>query len=476
MCLGDFISRKGLDTLSSDGLEAEFFFRSADATDELLLFRIPLKPGQSDEIVATFELRQLEGRRGHVGIRCTPGPLGDPISDWLAILQSVVGREDRLGLLNGRANRTWRTTNEIAHFNTAYEHPIYADRATNPDDAGASTTTIAAQWSNEAPSEHREHSPIPTCSPPLTADDLIELPAAGVRIGDDVFHYSNRLLVELIAGGNSIDFAGRLKTLAITDRPLRFLTLCSGAAGIERGLLAEASIPVEITLFDINEKLMEQAAKALAPFGRVRRILGDVNQISAAQFDRDFDVIACVSGLHHVVELERVLQNIARLLTGDGEFWMIGEQIGRNGNRLWPEAAEVANALFSRLPDLLRRNSYTGAVDTTIPDIDFSASSFEGVRSAEIEPLLQAYFEPVQLSRGNCFLWRLFEPTYYANYDLTNETHQRIVLGFVAAEYNLWNKGGRPTQCFGVYRRNTQSRVGLSGTTSYRSGMTRTNA
>ena len=108
-----------------------------------------------------------------------------------------------------------------------------------------------------------------------------------------------------------------------------------------------------------------------------------------------FDVVMFVSGLHHVVEIERVLQTSAELLLPNGEFWIIGEAIGRNGNQLRPEALEAANRIFSLLPERFRRNAFTGKIDSTVPEMDFSANSFEGIRSEEIEPLLLRYFDPV---------------------------------------------------------------------------------
>ncbi len=441
---------QSLETLSEDGLVAEIFFRSEESAGEWVLFETPMAPGRHNEIAATLELRQLEGRIGRLGIRCKPGPLGDPRSDWLAIVRWLVGRENRLGLLNGRANRAWRIKNEIAHFNTIYDHPIYARRRVDEEDVDGHTPR---EFPDPGPIDCVEVGVPEVQEPGLSVADLCERPEAQLRPDEDVYRYSARLLASLTGGDKSIDFAERLKLLASSERPLRFLTLCSGAAGIEREMFGKARIPVEITLYDINEKLMDQAFAALSPFGRVRRIVGDVNEISVAQFPGKFDIVTCVSGLHHVVELEHVMQTISELLTEDGEFWMIGEQIGRDGNRLWPEAAQVANRLFADLPDSFRRNSYTGEIDPVIPDIDFSASSFEGIRSSEIEPIMQRFFEPVQVSRANCFLWRVFEMTYFSNYDMKDTAHRQIVLEAVVAEYNLWKKGGRPTQSSGAFRR-----------------------
>ena len=158
------------------------------------------------------------------------------------------------------------------------------------------------------------------------------------------------------------------------------LSLCSGTAGIERGILEAAGVPIEITLFDINENLLAQAADVVAPYARAFGVAGDVNTVSTAQFATRFDVVAFVSGLHHVVELEHVLQTVSSLLEEQGEFWLIGEQIGRNGNRLWPESREVVDRLFATLPEPFRRNAHSGAIDNTMPDSDFSSVTFEGIR------------------------------------------------------------------------------------------------
>ncbi len=441
---------QALDTLSEDGLVAELFFRSADSAEETALFEVPMTPGRHNEFGATFDLRQLEGMRGRLGIRCKPGPDGNPLSDWLAIVQWVVAREDRLGLLNGRSHPSWRIKNEIAAFDTVYDHPMYAVRGAVDGEPAAVS----------APSERAQAPAVPAArraEPDLRAADLVDHPLACVRPGEDVYNYGNRVLRALIGEGLEIDFPARLKEIAgALQRPVRFLSLCSGAAGIERNLLAEATVPVEITLYDINEKLLDQATAALSPFGPVQRIVGDVNAMSAAQFDGHFDVVVCVSGLHHLVELEQVMRTVSELLTDDGELWMIGEQIGRDGNRLWPEAEEAANRVFSALPEAMRRNAHTGQIDEAIPDVDFAASCFEGIRSSEIERIVQSLFEPVRIVRRNCFLWRVFAAAYFDNYDLSDEAHRRFALEFVAAEYNLWKRGGRPAETFAVFRRSTK--------------------
>lgn len=272
--------------------------------------------------------------------------------------------------------------------------------------------------------------------------------------GDDVHRYANRVLVSLMPTPPP-DFPKRIQSIYQREgRPVRILSLCSGAAGIERQIISRAGCPVEVTLLDINEKLMRKAAAALSDIAKTSGILADVNAISIEEFgDMIFDVVMFVSGLHHVVEIEHVLQVVAELLAPTGEFWIIGEAVGRNGNRLWPEALEAANRIFSSLPERYRRNANTGKVDAMVPETDFSAVSFEGIRSEEIESLLMRYFDPVEIWRKNCFLWRLVNPAYFSNYQLKNEEDRYIVLSLVAAEYNLWKSGGRPAESHSVYRR-----------------------
>jgi Methylase involved in ubiquinone/menaquinone biosynthesis len=289
---------------------------------------------------------------------------------------------------------------------------------------------------------------------PITAESLLNLPSAKVVEGDNVFQYAQRVLLSLITAKHP-NFPKRIQSINQREsRPVRILSLCSGAAGIEKQIIAKAGCPVQITLFDLNEKLMREAAASLSPIAETSGFLGDVNALSVEQFgDATFDIVMFVSGLHHVVEIEHVLQGVVELLVPNGEFWIIGEAIGRNGNQLWPEALEAANLVFSALPERYRQNAFTAKVDFTVPETDFSASSFEGIRSEEIESLLLRYFDPVEMWRGNCFLWRLVNPAYFSNYDLKNPEDRHIVLSLVAAEYNLWKNGGRPAQSFTVYRK-----------------------
>ena len=432
-----------IDEKNAEGFSFQAFFEAADGPARILLLEAPLNR-DNKESNFTLDLSVLRNRSGYLGFRCfSPNGRLD-LESKLAVIKWVAGPDERISLLTARRHQSRRIKTTIKQFNVSYDHPMYAHRKADEGRGGASSVTLLTN----IPS-----GPRPRCEKPITAESLLSLTSAKVAEGDDVFRYAHRVLASLIP--TQPNFLKRIRSVHEREaRPVRILSLCSGAAGIERRLIADAGCPVEITLFDLNEKLMRTAAAALSPIAKTSGVVGDINVISAEQFGNlTFDVAMFVSGLHHVVEIEHVLQTVVELLVPNGEFWIIGEAIGRNGNQLWPEALDAANGIFSSLPERFRRNAFTGKVDSTVPETDFGANSFEGIRSEEIEPLLLRYFDPVEIWRRNCFLWRLVNPVYFPNYDLNNEEDRYIVLSLVAAEYNLWKKGGRPTESHSIYRR-----------------------
>jgi SAM-dependent methyltransferase len=424
------------------GFSFQAFFDPEDGRERITLLEAPMNR-ENAESNFTLDLSVLRDRCGHLGFRCfSPGP-GPDSKSTLAIVKWVAGPNERISLLTARRHLSRRIKTTLKTFNTEYDHDMYASRKTGQEDAFSSSRVMKI---SPAPRPRSEGS--------ITAESLLSHPSAKLAAGEDVYRYAHRVLQSLLAT-RPPNFPKRINSIHEREgRPVRILSLCSGAAGIERKMIADARCAVEITLFDVNENLMRKAIAALSSATQISCVLGDVNAISAEQFGNiTFDVAMFVSGLHHVMAIEHVLETVIDLLVPDGEFWIIGEAIGRNGNQLWPEALEAANQVFAPLPERFRRNAQTGKIDFIVPETDFSVTSFEGIRSEEIESLLLRYFDPVEIWRRNCFLWRLVNAAYFHNYDLTNDEDRYVVLSFVAAEFNLWKNGGRPTESHSVYRR-----------------------
>ncbi|MEW9571390.1 class I SAM-dependent methyltransferase [Rhodanobacter sp. Si-c] len=434
---------RALPRISDDGLDVEVWCGCDDDAARMLLSqRLENAHAMASLREVTINLPVPVGCALRIEIRCEPGPHGDPSADWLGLLGLVVCARGEFDLLRARNQHAWRLQNEIAHFSRVYSDDFYRDRHTERRASGGG-------------------SPPPRALPPRPVDrvTVTDMRAAlhahlhGVmpRIGENAFAYANRMLAMAIPA-RPPNFPARLRALSAQHpgRPLRMLALCAGEAAIEGGILETAGVPVELCIVDVNASLLDQATQRMPPTVTVDRVLGDANDIGPQL--GQFDVVNITSGLHHLVELERVLAAIAEILSPGGEFWLIGEQVGRNGNRLWPEALALADRIFTDWPEAKRRNHNTGKVDAAIPDVDFSAGCFEGIRSQDIIGQLERHFLPVDCYLRNAFLWRLVDVAYAANFDLDDEADRKLLERAVVEEAMHWAQGGRGTEMHAVYR------------------------
>ena len=435
---------RGSDSLSKDGLTLDIV--CVTESGDRLLAQLPISTDDPVPAVHSLvlSLECIAGEISRIEVRCGAGPEGDPDGDWLALIAVAVGRADRIPLLMAESQHEWRLANEIDRFSDSYRHEIYSSRDRPPDEesAGASRPVCEIETIGNP---HVGHEQEDSANRRSEASKLLQsLPPIA---GENAYSYAHRLLTAVLPP-KPIDFSARLRQLA-SGGQVSFLSLCAGEAGIEAELLRQAKVPVNITLLDVNEKLLQRARHNMPQNANPRLIKADVRQLDAAIGLHD--VVAFVSGLHHVVHLEEALHGIRQLLTENGEFWLIGEQVGRNGNRLWPAAYAYADALFRELPGRLRQNLTTGELDEGLPNPDFASSCFEGIRSQEIPEMVGRWFLPHITYERNCFLWRFVDGNYAGNYDLNRDDDTEYMQKIVVEEYLYWLEGGRSTELNGIY-------------------------
>lgn len=436
--------------LSADGAELLLELRD-DSEITMLLGRLPV-PADTTGLtprIAIFDLTPFAGKVCRLRVHCLPGSEDDACGDWIAIYDLAIGSEEHLSVLRARAFKKERTSNEIAHFTHVYEHSMYTSE-TN-DRTGTLPAVICVPLADVV--RNASHSIQATSGLPFLP--FLAPAELFAPIPTNAFEYAHRLLGAELQSSAPM-FEQRLldrcmKVETQFNRPVRILSLCSGAARIEAQFASGVVERAEWTLLDISEGLLQAAANNFPAGVSPRLIVADLNEIE--DFGERFDVVMCVSALHHIVELERVAEFIQQVLVDDGEFWSIGEAIGRSGNRLWQEEYAVANSFFRRLPERLRRNRRSMKPDQDLPDADYSEATFEGIRSDEIEPLLSHRLEPVQLYRRNCFLWRLVDLAYADNYDLSDAEDIAWIQAAVRSELAHYRAGGRPTELHGVFRK-----------------------
>jgi len=330
-------------------------------------------------------------------ISCDPGPEGNGTADWLAISELYICPPGDYPIWRARQHKELRTKNEIQHFSKSYRLPMFTKKR-----------------------------------------------------GRNAYAYAINL-IQKGSFGEVVNFHVRARQLT-NERKIDVLTVCCGRAQTEAALFKNSRFRPNITLCDINEDLLNLGAEQLKDTADVDIILGDANIVKLPK--KKYDVVICVAGLHHIVELEHLMGQVAKSLKDGGEFWSIGEYVGRNGARLWPEVYPIANAIFHRLPDKYKHNNLSKdrPVVENISDVDCSATSFEGIRAEDIETVLAELFDVVHVNRWSTICWKIISPTYVDNYDIEDEKDRELVEELVNIDVALLKSGvSRPHGMRGIY-------------------------
>lgn len=397
------------------------------APEEVTLFRG--RPAAFDEhqpwTECRFSIEPAVARSGSFVVECPATGPGE-----VALYEFVVGPAEHMDLNRARAFRELRIRNDKASMDVYYQHPIFR-RGEAPAVPGASPAVPDV----EAPAG------VPAAPAPPNA-----------------FFYSRSLLPGKL-GVMPPDFGSRIRRKldqaaglepAGHGSKLRILSLCCGTAMTESDLLRGGRADrLHLTLVDLNPGLLAQAKARLGSVCEVETVLGDVNLLDLQ--GEKFDVILCVAGFHHLVELERVTEEIARGLRPGGEFWSIGETVGRNGGRMWPESYEVASAFFRRLDEKHRFDPSAGRALEALPDFDYSVGCFEGIRCEAIVPTLNRFLAPIQVNRQNCIIWKLFSPPFVDNFDLAVGEDRALVEQGVDLDVELQRRGGRAVELNAIF-------------------------
>ena len=439
-----------LPEISPDGFDVFVRFRPSDGTSETTLATRHIEAFDSREPWSKilFPVQAVAGETGSFIVECDPGPQHDPRADWLGLYEFVVSSESSLRLNRARALKQYRMRNELSFFGQVYEHPMYRS-----DDGH-----VASPKEQQLRDDERVTEKSPEDGP--ACDDSPSEPKP-----PDAYGLSFQLLADHLQRPTP-DFFARLHdrlSAFSTSHPspalkLRVLSLCSGAARYEKEFVRNQphADRLDLTLLDINSPLLDKGRNALSNWCSVQTVVCDVNRLDL-QGER-YDIVLCISGLHHLVELERVMDVIAGGLRDGGEFWSVGEYVGRNGNRLWPEAYGVANSFFRSLPEKYRVCRNPGAeprVHEELPNMDCSINTFEGIRSEDIENCIARHFTPFAVDTRCCFTWRLFDLAYLDNYDTRLPEDYAIVRRAVDLEIDHYTRGGRPTVLNGIYTKRT---------------------
>src|SRR5437867_3415176 len=219
------------------------------------------------------------------------------------------------------------------------------------------------------------------------------------------------------ATGDNLD--GHLIKRLNREPGMRMLSLGSGPGGLEIHFAQQAPLARVVGL-DINDQLLELARQRVRALDlTVRFDQADLNTVELP--GSEFDIVLCHASLHHVIELERLAEQIDRTLRPGGELITV-DVVTRNGYLMWPATRDVVQALWKTLPERFRVNhtSYKEErIDNEIVDIDQSETGMECVRSQDILPTLEQAFTVVSYVPYFSITRRFFDTMYGPNYDLS---------------------------------------------------------
>ena len=212
--------------------------------------------------------------------------------------------------------------------------------------------------------------------------------------------------------------------------PARLVGLGAGNGDIELGMarrLAETGVHnLELVLLELNPRMLERAragAQALGMADRLTTVEADLNSWTA---DRAADVYFASHSLHHVVELEHLFDEVKTSLRPDG-LLLVNDMIGRNGHQRWPEAADLVNRIWAKIPERYRHNPIHQRVDEVYPDVDHSTEGFEGIRAQDILPLLLDRFHPEAFITFMNVIDPFVDRVYGRNLDAERAEDQRFI-------------------------------------------------
>ncbi|GAB3380297.1 class I SAM-dependent methyltransferase [Lysobacter fragariae] len=178
-------------------------------------------------------------------------------------------------------------------------------------------------------------------------------------------------------------------------RPTRGLSLGCGSGRAERTMLKQG-ICTSFTGIDVAEDAVKQAREDAAREGlNISYEQQDLNDVSLNP-DPGYDLIVCQTILHHVLNLEHLMDEVEKALTPDGVFY-VHDYIGETQFQFSDERLYWYNAALAALPQEMRINRMTGHTVNQVrrPEPGKLASPFEAIRSGEISEMLKSRFDVI---------------------------------------------------------------------------------
>lgn len=234
-----------------------------------------------------------------------------------------------------------------------------------------------------------------------------------------------------IAGNANLDWVTYIfqKYLQKTSGVLKLLSLGCGAGNLERHLFSLAPFR-KIDAYDISEGAIKAAQLAANKANmQINYMTADLNEIKLPKIY--YDVIFMDMSLHHVEELEHLLNEVNNALKVGGLF-IINEFVGPSQFQYTKKQVEVINDIIDLLPSIYRSRVTDSKILKPFfapPSIEYMNANdpSEAIRSAEIIESVKRIFEVLeQKDYGGTILHMLLQDII-GNFDPENERDKTVL-------------------------------------------------
>jgi SAM-dependent methyltransferase len=225
----------------------------------------------------------------------------------------------------------------------------------------------------------------------------------------------------------------------------RSLELGCGSAGRSMRL-HEQGVSLSVDGFDISGDRVAEAERRRAACGAPGRFR--VEDVNALTLPPDtYDLIFSAHSFHHFTALEHVMDQVRGALTPDGLF-VLEEFVGPTQFQWTDVQIALVAALTSLVPERLRLLRW-GTVKThegrPTPAEVVAVSPFESIRSGEIVPLFERYFQVVEMKRLGGTLQHLLYNGIVHNFSVDDPEACEHIGRIVGIEDALIDAGALPS-------------------------------
>jgi SAM-dependent methyltransferase len=197
---------------------------------------------------------------------------------------------------------------------------------------------------------------------------------------------------------------------------------------------------------DVSSGRVQEGERARGAAGAPGRFWdADLNTLALPA--SHYDLIFSSHSFHHFLALEHILEQVAQALTPRGLF-VLEEFVGPTQFQWTDAQMDLASALLRLLPERLRLLPWGAVKDREgrpTPAEVVAVSPFESIRSAEIRPLFERYFDLTVVRPLGGTLQQLLYNGIAHNFWPLDEEKERYLRTILAIEDRLIDSGSLPS-------------------------------